>query len=337
MIVEPARTSADGARARARRPPGQRDQARARARRARAVRRAPRRSRPSSGRPASSARSACPSEVEILLDAAVASGPRDGAYVTGAGRADEHLRGVVPGRDFSFREVDVRSVVEGDTIGGEPVTIEPAIEVGNIFKLGTRYSEPLRRHATSTSRAASSRSGWAATGSARRGSSPPRSSSTPTSTASPGRARWRRSTSTWSRSARPARPSARRPTALYGIAAQRSALEVLYDDRDLGAGREVRRRRAARLPAAADRRAPLAGVRRDRGPDPPRPRAGAAAAARRRARAAARRAWTSCGRASPRAAAGGPPAGRTGPRAGGAGRSSARGRPAGRSGGVRRS
>ena len=27
--------------------------------------------------------------------------------------------------------------------GGEPLRIEPAIEIGNIFKLGTRYSEPL--------------------------------------------------------------------------------------------------------------------------------------------------------------------------------------------------
>ena len=27
--------------------------------------------------------------------------------------------------------------------GGEPIEIEPAIEIGNIFKLGTRYSEPL--------------------------------------------------------------------------------------------------------------------------------------------------------------------------------------------------
>src|ERR1019366_6849763 len=26
---------------------------------------------------------------------------------------------------------------------GEPLTLEPAIEIGNIFKLGTRYSEPL--------------------------------------------------------------------------------------------------------------------------------------------------------------------------------------------------
>jgi prolyl-tRNA synthetase len=81
-------------------------------------------------------------DVEILLDSAVASGP-DGGYVSGAGRVDEHLRGVVPGRDFTFREVDVRNVVAGDTIGGVPVEIEPAIEVGNIFKLGTRYSEPL--------------------------------------------------------------------------------------------------------------------------------------------------------------------------------------------------
>jgi len=34
-------------------------------------------------------------------------------------------------------------VEPGDTVDGAPVRIEPAIEVGNIFKLGTRYSEPL--------------------------------------------------------------------------------------------------------------------------------------------------------------------------------------------------
>jgi prolyl-tRNA synthetase len=37
----------------------------------------------------------------------------------------------------------VRTVEEGDTVDGRPIHIEPAIEVGNIFKLGTRYSEPL--------------------------------------------------------------------------------------------------------------------------------------------------------------------------------------------------
>jgi prolyl-tRNA synthetase len=80
--------------------------------------------------------------LEILLDSAVASGP-EGGYVTGANRPDEHLTGVLPGRDFYFTEVDVREVCPGDTVAGDTVTIEPAIEVGNIFKLGTRYSVPL--------------------------------------------------------------------------------------------------------------------------------------------------------------------------------------------------
>jgi prolyl-tRNA synthetase len=31
----------------------------------------------------------------------------------------------------------------GDTVDGHRISIEPAIEIGNIFKLGTRYSEPL--------------------------------------------------------------------------------------------------------------------------------------------------------------------------------------------------
>jgi prolyl-tRNA synthetase len=76
----------------------------------------------------------------VLLDAAVA----DGGYVTGANRPDFHLRGVEPGRDFAFSErADVRTVEAGDTVGGHAIRIEAAIEVGNIFKLGTRYSEPL--------------------------------------------------------------------------------------------------------------------------------------------------------------------------------------------------
>jgi prolyl-tRNA synthetase len=52
--------------------------------------------------------------------------------------------GVEPGRDFTARFADIRSVEEGDRcpLGGT-IHIEPAIEIGNIFKLGTRYSEPL--------------------------------------------------------------------------------------------------------------------------------------------------------------------------------------------------
>jgi prolyl-tRNA synthetase len=79
-------------------------------------------------------------QMDILLD----QGVQPGGYVTGANEADAHLRGVEPGRDFPFKSVDVRTVVAGDTVDGAVVRIEPAIEVGNIFKLGTRYAEPLQ-------------------------------------------------------------------------------------------------------------------------------------------------------------------------------------------------
>jgi prolyl-tRNA synthetase len=65
--------------------------------------------------------------------------------VTGANEPDKHLRGVEPGRDFDPQWGDIRSVEPGDTDpSGAVIRIEKAIEVGNIFKLGTRYSEPLR-------------------------------------------------------------------------------------------------------------------------------------------------------------------------------------------------
>lgn len=78
-------------------------------------------------------------DVPILLDEAL-----DGdSYIAGANAADQHVRGVKPGRDFAFTTVDVRTVEAGDTVDGHEIRIEPAIEVGNIFKLGTRYSVPL--------------------------------------------------------------------------------------------------------------------------------------------------------------------------------------------------
>jgi prolyl-tRNA synthetase len=78
-------------------------------------------------------------DVPVLLDQAVTAG----GYVTGANKPDAHLRGVQPGRDFAFEPADIRMVAQGDMIDGASVRIEPAIEVGNIFKLGTRFSEPL--------------------------------------------------------------------------------------------------------------------------------------------------------------------------------------------------
>jgi prolyl-tRNA synthetase len=78
-------------------------------------------------------------DVPILLDSALSGD----SYISGANKADAHLRGVKPGRDFQYTEVDVRTVEAGDTVDGHEIRIEPAIEIGNIFKLGTRYSVPL--------------------------------------------------------------------------------------------------------------------------------------------------------------------------------------------------
>jgi len=80
------------------------------------------------------------SGLPIIRDAALTGN----SYVSGANKPNTHLRGVDPARDFESYEMDVRTVEAGDTApGGGAIVIEPAIEIGNIFKLGARYSEPL--------------------------------------------------------------------------------------------------------------------------------------------------------------------------------------------------
>jgi prolyl-tRNA synthetase len=69
----------------------------------------------------------------------------DGVYVTGANREGVHLRGVRPGRDFTARHADLHVAQAGDACPacGGPLVVERVIEVGNIFKLGARYSTVL--------------------------------------------------------------------------------------------------------------------------------------------------------------------------------------------------
>lgn len=74
--------------------------------------------------------------VQTVYDAAIGEGP----YVVGANAPDRHLRGFRPP---AGPRVDVRQVEAGDTVAGSEVRIVPAIEIGNIFRLGTRYTEPL--------------------------------------------------------------------------------------------------------------------------------------------------------------------------------------------------
>jgi prolyl-tRNA synthetase len=81
------------------------------------------------------------SRVRVIADETIARGH----YVTGANRDGVHVRGVVLGRDFDAEVHDIRHVLpgEGSTASGADLVLEPVIEVGNIFKLGTRYSEAL--------------------------------------------------------------------------------------------------------------------------------------------------------------------------------------------------
>ncbi|MGB0889766.1 MAG: proline--tRNA ligase, partial [Solirubrobacterales bacterium] len=81
-------------------------------------------------------------DVRIVSDAALEAVV--GGYVCGANEVDCHLKGVEIGRDFQTEFADVRNVEPGDrTNSGATIEIVPAIEIGNIFKLGTRYSEAL--------------------------------------------------------------------------------------------------------------------------------------------------------------------------------------------------
>jgi prolyl-tRNA synthetase len=78
---------------------------------------------------------------EIVADETL----REGQYVAGANTTGRHLRGVEAGRDYQPRFADIRVPKEGDRclICGGALSFRTAIEVGHIFKLGTRYSVSL--------------------------------------------------------------------------------------------------------------------------------------------------------------------------------------------------
>jgi prolyl-tRNA synthetase len=79
--------------------------------------------------------------VEVVADETL----RDGQFVAGANRDGWHLRGVQAGRDFEPTFADIRQASEGDACPecGGRLRVQPAIEVGHIFKLGTFHSNAL--------------------------------------------------------------------------------------------------------------------------------------------------------------------------------------------------
>jgi prolyl-tRNA synthetase len=114
------------------------------------------------GTGAREARPASPEEIRAALGASAGSlgavgvsGPRVFAdlalqgrrnMTTGANQDDFHLRGVDLGRDVAVSTwLDLREVAAGEAcpMCEAPLEVGKAIEIGHIFKLGTRYSEAL--------------------------------------------------------------------------------------------------------------------------------------------------------------------------------------------------
>ncbi|KAF0185762.1 MAG: prolyl-tRNA synthetase [Nitrospirae bacterium] len=82
------------------------------------------------------------SAFRIVADPSV----QTGTFVSGANKEDYHVTGIKADKHFAAEWHDIRGVKPGDTCSScnSSLLIEKAIEIGNIFKLGTKYSEPLR-------------------------------------------------------------------------------------------------------------------------------------------------------------------------------------------------
>src|SRR4030043_1873504 len=80
--------------------------------------------------------------IKIIADATL----RGGIYISGANKPHYHAKGIRPEKDFSAEWYDIHVAKAGDFCPkcGASLRIEKAIEIGNIFMLGTKYSIPLK-------------------------------------------------------------------------------------------------------------------------------------------------------------------------------------------------
>lgn len=71
---------------------------------------------------------------------------QEGCYVSGANKQHYHMKGIRADRDFTAEWHDIHIAKQGETctICSTALTVERVIEIGNIFKLGTKYSAALK-------------------------------------------------------------------------------------------------------------------------------------------------------------------------------------------------
>lgn len=81
--------------------------------------------------------------IKIIQDLSISSGKN---YLCGANKKDKHLINVHPKRDFSADIIaGIRYITQGDSCPkcGGKLSFTKGIELGHIFKLGTKYTAPL--------------------------------------------------------------------------------------------------------------------------------------------------------------------------------------------------
>ncbi len=71
---------------------------------------------------------------------------KEGIYISGANKEGFHIKGIRADVHFQAEWHDIHTAKQGDRCPkcGAAIRIESVIEIGNIFKLGTKYSKPLK-------------------------------------------------------------------------------------------------------------------------------------------------------------------------------------------------
>jgi prolyl-tRNA synthetase len=81
-------------------------------------------------------------QIRIVADTSI----HEGVFVSGANKQHYHVKGIRAEKDFTAEWHDITLAKTGDLCAkcNAPIKIERVIEIGNIFKLGTKYSTPLK-------------------------------------------------------------------------------------------------------------------------------------------------------------------------------------------------